>query len=259
VAAPLSVTGCAGLPYSPAFKATAVRDTGDRQVKLDTAITQAPNEAPSRSVTLTFPSATLAPNLGSVRALCVNPAAGTCQSIGAVNATSPLYPTPLAGKAYLTGSSSGLSLTLLFPAPFPLTLTGSVNLLTNSATFSGLPDIPLTNLTVSLSGGADGLFLTTCQTPTGTATATLTDENGDRTRVVPSAFTVSGCPGIGAGGGPGEAGYGGAAGTIAIAGTSLSGAGRSGLGTRHGKSRSKTKSKSKSGKTKRRRHPRRPR
>ena len=78
-----------------------------------------------------------------------------------------------------------------FSAPFPLTLTGAVDLLTNSATFTGLPDIPLTNLTVSLAGGADGLFLTTCQTPTGTATATLTDQNGDRTLVVPSAFTVS--------------------------------------------------------------------
>jgi hypothetical protein len=74
--------------------------------------------------------------------------------VGTVNATSPLYPAPLAGKADLTGSSSGLSLTLVFPAPFPLTLTGGVNLLANSATFTGLPDIPLTNLTVSLSGGA---------------------------------------------------------------------------------------------------------
>ena len=246
VAAPLSVTGCAQLPYAPAFKATAVRDTGDRQVKLDTAITQAPNQAPSRAITLTFPSATLVPNLGSVQALCLNPASGTCEPIGAVDATSPLYPTPLAGKAYLTGSSSGLSLTLLFPAPFPLTLTGSVNLLTNSATFTGLPDITLTNLAASLSGGPQGLFLTTCHAPTGTATATLTDQNGDRTLVVPADFTVLGCLSTG-----GSAGAGGAAaGSIAIAGTSLTPAG---LHTGHRPSKHKPKA----GKRKRHRHPRR--
>jgi hypothetical protein len=199
VGAPLPVTGCASLPYAPAFKATATRDRTDRQVKLATTVTQTANEAPSRSIVLALPAATLAPNLGSIQALCLNPASGTCQSVGAVDASSPLYPTPLAGKAYLTGSSAGLSLTLLFPAPFPLRLTGAVNLLTNSASFNGLPDIPLTNLTVSLAGGPHGLFLATCQTPAGVATATVTDQNGDRTLNVPSAFTVSGCSSGGAG------------------------------------------------------------
>src|SRR5579884_161395 len=201
VSAPLTVTDCGLLPYSPAFKATAARDAGDRQVKLATAITQGPNEAPSRSINLTFPTATLSPNLGSIQALCLNPASGTCQTVGAVDATSPHYPTSLSGKAYLTGSSSGLSLTLAFPPPFPLTLTGAVNLLTNSATFTGLPDIPLTKLTVTLAGGAQGLFLSTCKTPTGTATAKLTDQNGDRTLSLPSAFTVTGCPSTSAGAG----------------------------------------------------------
>jgi hypothetical protein len=222
VGAPLAVTHCDQLAYAPAFNATVVRDATDRQVTLDTAVTQTASEAPSRSVALTFPPATLAPNLGSIQALCLSPSSGTCQPVGAVTATSPLYPTPLTGKAYLTGSSSGLSLTLAFPSPFPLTLTGAVNLLTNSATFTGLPDIPLTNLSVSLAGGPQGLFLTTCKTPSGTATATLTDQNGDRTLTVPSVFTVSGCPSAGAGSGPG--GPGGGAG-IAGAGTGLSATG----------------------------------
>ena len=202
-AAPLSVTGCSQLAYAPTFKAAAVRDTGDRQVKLDTAITQSAAEAPSRSITLTFPTATFAPNLGAVQALCVTPSSGTCHAVGAVTATSPLYPAPLSGRAYLTGSSSGLSLTLAFPPPFPLTLTGAVNLLTDSASFSGLPDIPLTNLGVSLAGGPEGLFLTTCKAPSGTATAMLTDQNGDKTRTLGSAFTVSGCGSNGASSGRG--------------------------------------------------------
>jgi hypothetical protein len=244
VSAPLSVTGCASLPYAPAFKASAVRDSGDRQVKLDTAITQAANQAPSRSIALALPSATLAPNLASIQALCRNPASGTCQPVGAVDATSPLYPTPLAGKAYLTGSQNGLSLTLLFPAPFPLTLTGAVDLVANSATFTGLPDIPLTNLSVSLSGGAQGLFLTTCRTPTGTAKATLTDQNGDRTVSVPSSFTVSGCPSTGPGSAPGGvAGTGSGKAGVASAGAGLSGAGVSGLSKSHGKGHGKSRSK----------------
>ena len=195
LAAPLSVTGCSALSYSPAFRVTATRDSGDRQVSLTTTVTQAATEAPSRSVSLAFPTTTLAPNLASIKALCLNLASATCHPVGSATATSPLYPKALTGQAYLTGSTSGLALTLVFPSPFPLTLTGAVNLVTNAATFTGLPDIPLTNLAVTLAGGAEGLFLSTCQAPAGTATATLTDQNGDRTARVPATFTVAGCPG----------------------------------------------------------------
>jgi uncharacterized membrane protein YgcG len=210
LSAPLSVTGCSSLPFSPVFKVTATRDSADRQVKLATTITQSASEAPSRSVTLAFPTSTLAPNLASIQALCLNLASGTCQQVGAASATSPLYPATLTGKAYLTGNSSGLSLTLVFPSPFPLTLTGAVNLLKNAATFTGLPDIPLTNLSVTLNGGAQGLFLSTCATPKGTATAALTDQNGDKSTTVPANFTVAGCPGTSSGGsGKGGSGNGG--------------------------------------------------
>src|ERR1700749_2560834 len=82
LAAPLSVTGCSSLPFSPAFKVSATQDNGDRQVKLATTVTQAANQAPSRSVSLAFPTATLAPNLASLQALCLNLASGTCQQVG---------------------------------------------------------------------------------------------------------------------------------------------------------------------------------
>lgn len=198
LSAPLSVTGCSALAYAPRFSVTATRDSGDRQVRLGTVITQAAGEAPSRSVSLGFPAATLAPNLASIQALCLNLASGTCEQVGSASATSPLYPATLTGKAYLTGSPSGLALTLVFPAPFPLVLSGAVDLVTNAATFSGLPDIPLTDLAVDLNAGAQGLFLSTCQVPFGTATATLTDQNGDQSTVVPAAFGVAGCPGVSA-------------------------------------------------------------
>jgi hypothetical protein len=240
--APLSVTGCSSLSYSPTFKVSATRDSGDRQVKLGTTITQTASQAPSRSVSLAFPTSTLAPNLASIKALCLNLASGTCQTVGSASATSPLYPTTLAGKAYLTGSSSGLALTLVFPSPFPLTLTGSVNLVDNSATFTGLPDIPLTNLGVSLNGGANGLFLSTCQSPSGTAMAKLTDQNGDKTVNAPSRFTVSGCPSTGSGSGGGSgggnssssgSGNGATSTGVTVGSTNLSEGRLSGLGTGH--------------------------
>ena len=194
LSAPLSVTNCARLPYAPKFSATATQDAGDRQVKLATDITQAANESPNNSVALALPVATLQPNLSSIGALCLNPAGGTCAPVGSATATSPLYPKPLTGNAYLTGSlATGLTLTLAFPSPFPLTLVGKIDLAGNSTIFTGLPDIPLTDLNVTLTGGAHGLFKSNCATPSGTATASLTDQNGDKKASAPASFTVGNC------------------------------------------------------------------
>jgi hypothetical protein len=192
--APLSVTGCGSLPYAPAFSVTAARDSGDAQVALTTRVTQPAGEAPSGTVSLAFPNTVLVPNVGALAVSCASPSSGSCTPVGSVSATSPLYPTPLSGTAYLTGTLGDLSLVLVFPSPFPLTLTGSIDLTRNASTFTGLPDIPLTNLAVTLNGGAHGLFQATCAPASGTGTATLTDQNGDRTVTAPSGFTVSGCP-----------------------------------------------------------------
>jgi len=228
VTAPLSVTGCSSLSFSPVFTMSAVRDSADRQVALDSEVTAGPGDSPSRSLSLAFPTSTLVPNLQSIQALCLNPASGTCSPVGSVTATSPLYPASLHGNAYLTGSPSGLSLTLVFPPPFPLTLSGTIDLVKNSATFAGLPDIPLTDLRVTLNGGPTGLFLTTCQNPTGTATAVLTDQNGDKTVNAGSSFAVSGCPGANAGTPNASTSAG-----VTVGGTTLSTSRYSGLGTGH--------------------------
>lgn len=206
VTAPLAVTGCSSLSYSPAFAVTATRDTADKQVKLSTEITQSATESPSRSVSLAFPNAVLAPNLASAKLLCPSLAAGDCTPVGSATAKSPFYPKPLTGQAYLTGSLAGLSLTLVFPSPFPLTLVGTVNLVSNTTAFSGLPDIPLTNLDVTLDAGPSGLFQTGCAPPSGTATAALTDQNGDQTATVPAMFTISGCSAVTGAGKTGSAG-----------------------------------------------------
>ena len=52
------------------------------------------------------------------------------------------------------------------------------------------------------------MFSASCRPPSGTATAGLTDQNGDKNVTVPASFTVSGCPSTlgGTGGSPGAAG-----------------------------------------------------
>lgn len=222
VSAPLSVTGCASLPYSPAFAVTATRDSADTGVKVVTTVTQSANEAPSRSVALALPYAQLRGNVAGLQHLCQSLASGTCTPVGSVTADSPLYPRALTGQAYLTGTITGLTLTLVFPPPFPLTLVGSVNLVSNTTTFTGLPDIPLTSLMVTLNGGSDALFVSLCHDPTGTASATLASQNGDKTATVPANFTVGGCPSAG-GSGPGAT----------AGGTALTGSAAAGLKAGH--------------------------
>jgi hypothetical protein len=204
VSAPLTITGCGSLPFSPGFKVTAARDSADHQVQITTDITQGAGQASPRSVGLTLPSAVLGPNLAAISQICSNPASGTCKPVGSATATSPLYPKALSGEAYLTGTPGALaapSITLVFPPPFGLTLSGAVNLSTNSTTFTGVPDIPLSDLRVVLNGGSSGVFASSCTTPSGTATSTLVSQNGDKTVTVPAAFTVSNCTPPAGGGG----------------------------------------------------------
>jgi hypothetical protein len=202
--APLSVTNCSKLAFTPAFHLTAVRNATDVGVQIATDVTQpaTPAQATSRTVKLTLPGSVLEPNAGTAgRVVCANAASGTCQAIGSATSVSPLYPTPLDGKVYLTGTKtrtglvSSPAISIVFPAPFALTLSGTVDIGTDSTTFQNVPDIPLTRLGVTLTGGRNAVFLATCHPPTGTASSTSTTQNGDRIVVSSSRFTVSGCPG----------------------------------------------------------------
>src|SRR5579875_447968 len=201
---PLPVTGCGSLAYNPQYTLSAIKDPNDKALKITTTITQTAAESPNATVQLTFPRSSMAGALGGLNNLCPSLSSGTCKPVGSVTASSPDYPTALTGNAYLTGTLHGLSLTIVFPAPFPLTLVGAVDLTTNTTVFSGLPDIPLTNLTVALNGGSAGLFDTNCGTPTNVSTSKLTDQNGDKTASPASHFTIQGCPGSSSPGAPGS-------------------------------------------------------
>jgi hypothetical protein len=193
VSAPLSVTGCSSLPYAPKLAVTVVKDSSDREVQLTTGITQAADEAPTGSMTLGFAGDAVGLNLASVKTICLNVASGTCTPVGVATATSPLYPSPLTADAYLTGNVEGLTLTLVFPTPFPLTLVGKVDLANVTTTFTGMPDIPLTNLSLKLNGGSEALFATNCRPASGIVTASMTDQNGDKTLTSNNSYSIKGC------------------------------------------------------------------
>ena len=197
--APLQVTGCAALPFTPAFHVTATKDAGDSGTQVISDITQpaSPAQATPQSVALALPGAVLSPNANAVLSgglLCANPASGTCKTIGTATATSPLYPVPLTGTDYLTGTLSALKIVIVFPPPFALTLAGAVDVPHNTTTFTGLPDIPLSDLKVTLAGGKNAAFAAFCSPASGTASSTLIAQSGARA-TVSAPFTVAGCSG----------------------------------------------------------------
>ncbi len=179
-------TGCDQLAFTPTLNASATRDASDLGVNFVSTISQPPRQAAQGSITLSVPPATLAPNLlaalqdfGSV--------------VGSAQAVTPILSQPLSGPVTLTGTVQAPALTIAFPAPVPLTLTGSVDIADNQVTFANLPDVPLSSLTVTLSGGATALYDATCTTPSGTVQAAFVDQNNDAPLSVSDGFTVSGC------------------------------------------------------------------
>ena len=124
---------------------------------------------------------------------CADVSSGTCKPVGTVSANSPLYPHTLTGTAYYTSAGGSPGITLVIPPPFGLTLNGTYDVTTDTTTFTGIPDFPLTALDVTLSGGADGLFDSICAPPSGTITASLVSQNGDLTASPSAPFTIAGC------------------------------------------------------------------
>jgi hypothetical protein len=167
-------TGCASLPYAPAISATLTKDTRDSGAAVVLALTQAANESASKSIVLTLPKG-LTPNV-TADAPCLS--ATGCQ-IGTASATSPLIPSPAlaGGKVTLTASGTTPMISVSFPAPFAVTLTGAVNLSNNSVTFANVPDVPLTALTLNVTGpNGQKAFNTNCAP--GNITGVFTAQSG---------------------------------------------------------------------------------
>jgi hypothetical protein len=217
-------TDCASLPYAPVLSATATKNGTDNGVQLVTSVTHQPGEAADATIELALPAATLQPDIGAAVSLIGSPGA-----IGSAAATTPLLPAPLRGRVFLTGTLAAPMMTVTFPPPFAVSFSGAISLANSSVTFTGVPDIPLTNFTVTIGGGSNSLFMTNCTTPTGAVTGTFGGQNGAAPPPQKVSLTVAGCgPGGGSTGGNGTPNGGGTgtangSGTMAVsvAGTRL--------------------------------------
>ena len=187
--APLPVTGCSGQAYQPALSASITKDAHDAGGELVLGITQGATEAASKTITLGLGSS-VTPNVGADLG-CL---AGTACTIGTATATSPLLPNAAlaSGTVTLGGSATTPTIAVSFPAPFAMTLDGAVNLATNSVTFSNVPDLPLTSLTLTVTGpsGQKAFNITSC------APATVTGSfsgQGNQTATSNAAIKFSNC------------------------------------------------------------------
>lgn len=184
--APLDVTGCSGLPYAPRLAVSEAKDAKDTGAALGLEITQAADEAASKTIVLKLPSG-VGVNLPADRS-CLS---GAGCVIGTATATSPLAPVKLTGTVTLGGSATSPTVTASFPAPFALTLVGRVNVPAGTVTINDVPDVPLTDLKLSITGpNGQKAFTTTCAP--SSATGTFTSQSGV-TRTVSSKVALTHC------------------------------------------------------------------
>jgi hypothetical protein len=167
-------TACKSLPFSPEFSADITqRGPLNDAVVLATSIKQTIDEAGLRRATVTLPKE-IGPNLDRFVDACPQPQfdAGTCPEaarVGTARAESPLQSDPLLGPVYVVAAaqSSLPSLGLDLHGPLSLKLAGNLGInpvpggIRSSVTFDDLPDIPISDFTLTFDGGPDGLNIAT--------------------------------------------------------------------------------------------------
>jgi hypothetical protein len=183
------VTGCATLPYAPILSAAVSKDPKDSGAAIVLGITQAANEAASKSIVLNVPKG-LSPNF-QADVPCLNT---TGCVVGTATARSPLVPDiALAnGIVRLAGPATAPTLSVSFPPPFAFTLTGTISLTNSSVTFASVPDVPLTSLIVNVTGpGKQKAFTTDCAP--ATLSGTFTAQSG-ATHTPSATVAFNNCP-----------------------------------------------------------------
>jgi hypothetical protein len=163
-------TACNRLPYSPKLTATVgtAGQTGKGvKPQLTTVVAQDPGEANSRHVEVTLPDGLGANPAGLARACPVEQLeANACPPsavVGSVRADTPLLPAPLQGPVLIVKPKGGVlpELSLELHGPINLRLRATVGFGPHGrlkTVFDGIPDVPLSRLALTLSGGKDGIL-----------------------------------------------------------------------------------------------------
>ncbi len=188
-------TGCAALGYAPALSSVeVVKDASDSGAELIASFSQpnAVTESATKALVLDWPSS-LTPIAGPVGP-CLT---GTPCTIGTAAAASPLAPPSYlsSGTVTLGGTAVAPTLTVAFPAPLPLSVTGSIDVVTGTVTFPTVPDLPLSALTVDITGPAGVGALSTNCAP-GDLLARFTPQSGGATVASSRPIVYRGCPSV---------------------------------------------------------------
>jgi hypothetical protein len=185
---PFQIANCADLPYAPKL---ALRLSGGVQRRGHPAIkatfTAGAGEANTAGLSVTLPKGE---QLDSehIDTVCTRVAfaASNCPSgsiIGRVEATSPLIDQPLRGLVYLRSSDNELpDMVLDLEGQVDIEVSAKVDAVQGRlrTTFRGVPDVPVTKLTLNLAGGKKGLLINSeplCGTAKK-ATVKMTGQNG---------------------------------------------------------------------------------
>jgi hypothetical protein len=205
--APYQATGCDKLPFAPKLSATvgsAGQTAANTHPPLTVTIAQADGQAAMKRTVVSLPSG-IGVDLKNLSSVCTDAQlnAGACPAgskIGTVTAQTPLLPTALGGGVYLIqgaklGALPGIALDLGL-----IRLKGSVALGQRLVTtFDSVPDVPLSKLVLSLTGGPKAVLKTSTslcdQTPTVLAEY---GSHSGATRKDTVNAQVAGCGGVSA-------------------------------------------------------------
>ncbi len=163
------VTSCDRQPYAPKLSATigaAGQTKEGAHPPLTTVVTQAPGEANSRHVEVTLPAGLGADPKALARACPAEQLdANACPAsaiVGSVRADTPLLPAPLQGPVLIVKPKGGLlpELALDLHGPISLRLRATVGFGPGGrlkTIFDGIPDVPLSRLALTFTGGKSGI------------------------------------------------------------------------------------------------------
>jgi hypothetical protein len=181
-------TGCGSLSFKPQFSDSVLRDASDPGVQYTAQVNQSPFDAATRTIKITTPPSLAPIGVLTGAATCANVDITTCPAVGTASVSTPILPNPVPGKIVLVRHSGALpTVALFFQNPFPAEVDGTTAIVSPSpgvnqlvTTFDTLPDVPLTNLTLTLNGGQGSVFVGGTNICSGSqpATADFTAFNG---------------------------------------------------------------------------------
>ncbi len=199
-------TGCGQLAFSPAIVPTIGGSTSSSTgASLSVSVAAKGGQGNLQSVAVTLPS-TISPRLSTINQACVastydsNPSGCPAASqVGTATASTPVLPGALTGSVYLVaqpGAMPSLGLTLSGDG-VSIDLSGTIAIGSSglTTTFSSIPDVPISNFTLTLPQGPNSALTTSAALTCSSAPSVGTSATSHSGQTVSATSTaqISGC------------------------------------------------------------------